>query len=96
MFSIQIDTTQDILSQELRSVIVRYVLGNEILERLLAVIKRGNSSGNAFKSLVVKILTINKIDTRKCIDSFTHAMGQRLCQERIMVLVGGLQQKHQR
>lgn len=71
MFSIQIDTTQDITSQEQCSIIIRYVLGNEILERLLAVVKCDNSSGKALKNLVVDILKMNKIDTRKCIGSST-------------------------
>ncbi len=45
MFSVQIDTTQDITTQDRCSVIVRYVTDDNIHERLVAVVKCEASTG---------------------------------------------------
>lgn len=55
MFSLQLDTTQDITSQDQRSVILRYVTG-VVHERLAAVLKCNSSTGQAFVDLLLGVL----------------------------------------
>lgn len=48
IFSVQIDTTQDITTQDQCSVIVRFVTDDNIHERLVAVVKCEASTGQYF------------------------------------------------
>lgn len=70
MFSVQIDTTQDITSKDQCSVIVRYVT-DCIHEKLLAVVDCESSSGESFLNLLMQVLTSCKIDIKNCTGSST-------------------------
>lgn len=70
MFSVQIDTTQDITTQDQCSVIVRYVT-NVIHERLVAVVKCEASTGQYFVQVLSEVLENMKLDISKCIGNST-------------------------
>lgn len=55
MFSVQLDTTQDITSQDQCSVILRYVT-DVVHERLVAVLKCSSSTVQAFVDLLLDVL----------------------------------------
>lgn len=69
MFSLQIDTTQDISCKDQCSIITRYVYKNSVHERLLSVVHCRDSTGRGLKELVVKLLQESKIKIKKCVGS---------------------------
>lgn len=72
MFSVEIDTTQDISTQDQCSVIVRYVDNSgDIQERLVSVVKCDESSGEAFVQLVSEVMSTLKLDLRNCVGNST-------------------------
>jgi hypothetical protein len=71
MFSLQVDTTQDISCKDQCSIIVRYVTDNCVSERLLAVVECSSSTGKDMFSLVDSVLKSSNIDITKCIGNST-------------------------
>nr|XP_047135672.1 uncharacterized protein LOC105847622 [Hydra vulgaris] len=71
MYSIQIDTTQDVSVQDQCVVVVRYINNNNINERLLSTINMDSSTGESFYNVVKELLEINNIDITKCIGNST-------------------------
>lgn len=61
MFSVQIDTTQDISGKDQCSVILRYVT-NVVHERLVAVVSCEASSGRYFSQLVKEVIDTLQLD----------------------------------
>ena len=65
MFSVEIDTTQDISTQDQCSAVVRCVdSSGGIQERLVSVVKCDESSGEAFVQLVCEVTSTLKLDLR--------------------------------
>lgn len=56
MYSIQIDTTQDITTKDQCSVIIRYVTDVKIQERMIALVNCESSIGQAFVDLLKSVL----------------------------------------
>jgi hypothetical protein len=71
MFSVQLDTTQDISVKDQCSIILRYVTHKQIQERLIAVVNTTDSTGRGFCELLKKILKDNNLDIRKCVGNAT-------------------------
>lgn len=71
IFSIQIDTTQDISCQDQCSVIVRYVLNDKINEKLLGIVRCHSTTGEALQNTLLEVLTRNNIPLSNCIGSST-------------------------
>ena len=72
MFSVQLDTTQDISVKDQCSVILRYIdQQNEIQERLLAVVVASDTSGKGFLELLKTTLEKYNIDIQHCIGNAT-------------------------
>ncbi|KAL4084377.1 hypothetical protein QTP88_028200 [Uroleucon formosanum] len=71
MFSVQLDTTQDISVQDQCSIILRYVNYKGIQERLLAVITVQQSTGKSFSDMFQGVLADNGLDVMKCIGNAT-------------------------
>ncbi|KAL4097418.1 hypothetical protein QTP88_022201 [Uroleucon formosanum] len=71
MFSVQLDTTQDISVQDQYSIILRYVNYKGIQERLLAVITVQQSTGKSFSDMLQGVLADNGLDVMKCIGNAT-------------------------
>ena len=67
MFLIQVDSTQDISSQDQCSIVVRYICDDLVHERLLAVIKCHDSSGERFKNMVMNVLKSKNINIKTCV-----------------------------
>ncbi|KAL4153880.1 hypothetical protein QTP88_001713 [Uroleucon formosanum] len=67
MYSVQLDTTQDIPVVDQCSIIVRYVIDTKICERLIAVVKCTSSKGINFVNLLLNNFTKLGIDSKKCI-----------------------------
>ena len=61
MFSVQIDTTQDITSQDQCSVILRYET-DVVNERLIALVKCEKSTGQHFVNLLTEVMDKLKLD----------------------------------
>ncbi|CAI6358093.1 unnamed protein product [Macrosiphum euphorbiae] len=70
MFSIQIDTTQDVKVEDQCSIIIRY-LTDSVKERLIAVTNVKSSTGESMFQLVKETLEINGVDLKYCIGSST-------------------------
>lgn len=70
MYSIQIDTTFDITSQDQCSVVIRYVT-DIVHEQLVAVIRCEASTGLYFAQLVNEVLETMNLDVRQYIGSST-------------------------
>lgn len=71
MFSVQLDTTQDISVQDQCSIILRYVNYKGIQEKLLAVITVQQSTGKSFSDMLQGVLTDNSLDITKCVGNAT-------------------------
>lgn len=61
MFSVQIDTTQDITSHEQCSVILRYIT-DAIQKRLLAVVKCEASTDQYFVQMLTDVMDFSQVD----------------------------------
>jgi len=70
MYSVQLDTTQDLTSKNQCAIIVRY-LTDVINEKLIAVIDCQSSTGENLVVLLKKVLEKNGIDIKKCIGNST-------------------------
>ena len=70
MFSIQIDTTQDVTVTDQCSVVIRYVT-DKVHERLISMVNCSSSTGNAFFKLLQEQLPKNNIDIKNCIGNST-------------------------
>uniref|UniRef100_A0A3B3S3W6 HAT C-terminal dimerisation domain-containing protein n=1 Tax=Paramormyrops kingsleyae TaxID=1676925 RepID=A0A3B3S3W6_9TELE len=70
MFSVQLDTTQDITAQDQYSVILRYVT-DVVNERLVAVVRCSASTGQSFVDLLKEVLEHLKLDSSLCIGNAT-------------------------
>lgn len=70
MFSIQLDTSQDVTSQDQCSIILRYVT-DKIHERLLCILKCDKSTGEYFATLVANYLQIVGLSMQMCIGNAT-------------------------
>jgi len=70
MYSIQIDTTQDIKVEDQCSIIMRYV-NDSVNERLIGISNVISSTGKSMFELVSNILMENGIDIKYCIGSAT-------------------------
>lgn len=64
IFSIQIDTTQDVTCKEQCSVIIRYVTNERIVERLFGMLECHSTTGKALEALLVEHLTNYQIDIK--------------------------------
>ncbi|XP_050500714.1 uncharacterized protein LOC114327646 [Diabrotica virgifera virgifera] len=71
MFSIEIDSTQDISVTDQCSFVTRYVYNGTIHERLLAVVPCHNSTGKGFHTMIHDILVKNGLDEKNCIADST-------------------------
>ena len=71
LFSIQIDTTQDISVKDQCSVIIRYVSKRGLQERLLALINCTDSTGRGMLDLLKNVLKDNDLDIKKCVANAT-------------------------
>lgn len=71
MFSVQIDTTQDLTTQDQCPVIVRYVTDDNMHERLVAVVKCEASTGQCFVQVLTDVLERMKLDSSRCISNST-------------------------
>jgi hypothetical protein len=71
MYSVQLDTTQDISVADQCSVVIRYVSGDRIRERLVAVVRTTSSTGDAFVRLLLAVLTDLGIDVNRCVGTST-------------------------
>ncbi|KAJ3645913.1 hypothetical protein Zmor_023532 [Zophobas morio] len=56
MFSVEIDSTQDISTKEQCSVLIRYVYMGNIIERLFSLIRCTDTTGKGFEALVLNVL----------------------------------------
>ena len=70
MYSVQIDTTQDITAHDQCSVVIRYVT-DTVHERLVAVIRCEASTGQYFAQLVNDVLETMDLDVKRCIGNST-------------------------
>lgn len=71
MYSVQLDTTQDITIVDQCSVIVRYVSDTKIYERLIAMVKCTSSKGIDFVNLLLNNLTKLGITSNNCVGNST-------------------------
>lgn len=70
MFSVQIDTTQDITSQEQCSIVLRYVK-DTVQERLFAVMKCEASTGQHFVQMLADVIEKCNLEISNCFSNAT-------------------------
>jgi hypothetical protein len=70
LFSIQIDTTQDITVTDQCAIVIRYVT-DQVHEKLLALVDCHSSTGKAMYERVEEILQSLNIDIKKCVSDST-------------------------
>lgn len=70
MFSVQIDTTQDVTSTDQCAVVLRYVT-NTVHEKLIGVVSCEASTGEYFVQLLKETLAAVDIDIRNCVGNST-------------------------
>uniref|UniRef100_A0A336MY63 CSON006218 protein n=1 Tax=Culicoides sonorensis TaxID=179676 RepID=A0A336MY63_CULSO len=70
MFSLQLDTTQDITSQDQCSIVLRYVT-DKIHERVLCILKCEKSTGEYFSQLVTNELNRVGLNIGNCVGNST-------------------------
>ena len=70
MFTVQLDTTQDITAQDQCSVVLRYVT-DTVHERLVAVVRCSSSTGEAFVQLLSDVLDGLNLGKSLCIGNAT-------------------------
>ena len=74
MFSVEMDTRQDITTQDQCSIVLRYVHDGEVHERLLSLVKATSTSGESLFVLLKDTLEKHNLDIRNCVgDSFDGA-----------------------
>ena len=74
MFSVEMDTTQYITTQDQCSIVVRYVYDGHVSERLLSPVKATSGTGEALFIILKNMLEKYGIDIKKCVgDSFDGA-----------------------
>ena len=74
IYSIQMDTIQDISGQDQCSIVVRYANGGSVHEKLLRVVKASGTSGLDLFNLLKSTLDRLKLDVVNCVgDSFDGA-----------------------
>jgi len=71
MYSVQLDTTQDVSVIDQCSVIIRYVNGTSVKERLVGMIKCKSSKGIDFVDLVLKVFYNLNIKANNCVGNAT-------------------------
>lgn len=71
LFSLQIDSTQDITAKDQCSTVIRYTTDKNIKERLLSVLQCTDSTGKGIKDLTMDNLRANKLDVKKCANTST-------------------------
>jgi hypothetical protein len=71
IFSVQLDTTQDISVQDQCSIVIRYVLGCEIYERLVSVVSCTDSTGKGMFNLIQKEFSSLNIPLKNCVSNAT-------------------------
>ncbi|KAK7003619.1 zinc finger MYM-type protein 6 [Biomphalaria glabrata] len=70
MFSVQIDTTQDINVQDQCSIVIRYVT-DTVHERVIAIVNGTSTTGKGMCDLVCSVFEKLGIDVSKCIGNST-------------------------
>ena len=74
MFSVEMDTTQDITTQDQCSIVVHYVHDGYVSERLLSLVKATSGTGEALFTILKNTLEKYGIDIKNCVgDSFDGA-----------------------
>lgn len=71
IYSVQLDTTQDISVTDQCSIILRYVNGTSVFERLVGMVKCSSSKGSDFVELLLDIFKGMNIDPKCCIGNAT-------------------------
>lgn len=70
MYSIQIDTTQDVSESDQCSIIIRY-LNDKVYGRIIGIKKCTTTTGQSFADLVVQTLQSKGISQNNCIGNST-------------------------
>jgi len=71
MYSVQLDTTQDVSVQDQCSVILRYGNSKEVNEKLIPIVTMKESIGKSFHEMLQDVLNSNGLDVKKCIGNAT-------------------------
>jgi hypothetical protein len=72
MYSVQLDTKQDIKTMDQCSVILRYIKNASVQERLVGVVKFTGTKGVDFVDMLMKLLKVLNINPNKCVGNSTN------------------------
>jgi len=71
IYSVQLDTTQYISVTDQCSIILRWVNGTSVFERLVGMVRCSSSKGSDFVELLLNVLKDMNIDPKCCISNAT-------------------------
>lgn len=79
MFSVQMDTTQNVSVQDQCPLIIRYVNFSGVHEKLLSILTMIETKGKSFHEMLYNKLLSNGLGIRNCIGDSTDGGGPQIC-----------------
>lgn len=71
MYSVMLDTTQDIAAKDQCAIVIRYVGNNSVHERLISLINCTDTTGQGMCQLLKDVLKSNDINVKNCVANAT-------------------------
>ena len=95
MFSVEMDTTQDVTTQDQSSIVLRYVHDGHVSKRLLSLVKSMSGTGASMFSLLNDTLEKYGLDIAKCVgDSFDRAENMSGIYNRVAAKIASVASLH--
>lgn len=71
MYSVMLDTTQDIAAKDQCAIVIRYVGNNSVYERLISLVNCTDTTGQGMFQLLKDVLKSNDIYVKNCVANAT-------------------------
>lgn len=71
MYSVMLDTTQDIAAKDQCAIVIRYVGNNSVHERLISLVNCTDTTGKGMCLLLKNVLNSNNINVKNCVANAT-------------------------
>lgn len=82
MFSVQLDTTQDVSIQDQCSIVLRYVNSKGVNEKLISIVTMKELTGKSFNEMLQDVLNKNRLDVKNVLEMLL--MGRPICKGDLM------------
>jgi len=71
MYSVMLDTTQDIAAKDQCAIVIRYVGNHSVHERLISLVNCTDTTGQGMCQLLKNVLILNDINVKNCVANAT-------------------------